>query len=97
MALGNKNTSQPICTAGEIMALGNSAERSINGRFIFCRSRGEWADLKHTQDFFSYLLRHYVVLIKTFLTAAENEPIMICLRTANQYQKMEIYLQTVAF
>lgn len=79
------------------MVLGNSTKRTINRRFIFCSSRNEWADLKCTWDLYAYLLRCYVVLIKTFLIAAENEPIMIYLRTINQYQKREIYSKTVAF
>lgn len=64
-------------------ALGNSAERAINRRFVLCRSRDEQADIKHTQDL--YLLRSYVGLIQIFLVAAENGPIMVYLRTRNQY------------
>lgn len=62
-------------TAGEMMALGDSSERALNKKFIFWRSRGEWADLRIVLGTCT-CTSGIAVGMKTSLIAVENELVM---------------------
>lgn len=61
--------------AGEMMALRNSSERALNRRFIFWRSRDEWADLGIDLGTCA-CISGIAVSMKILVIAAENEPVM---------------------
>lgn len=75
-----------------MMALGNSSERALNWRFIFWRSRHEWADTGTVLGTFTGT-SGTAAGMKTSLIAAENEPVMTYIRSINQDEKGGIDLQ----